>query len=90
MLTQTDINDYNSDEYYQPEGSVPMKLYELPMLAFFKIIGEDSIYKFSKIDGAYSICTGVSEDVRHQGIWHFAAWTPVIKLLKKQDENKRN
>ena len=79
------INDYNPDLFYEPEVE-PTKLWKLPCGCFFQIAGEEPVYYFSKIDGAYSICYGVTEEVKHAGVYFFAVWTPCIRLLEKTDE----
>jgi len=89
MINEHDIKDYNSDEYYQPEQSEPIKLWNLPRGSFFRIAGEEPVYFHSKTDGMYSINYGVTEEVKHDGIYFFAVFTPVVQLLKKTHDSEK-
>ena len=45
-----------------------MKLYELPRGSYFKIVGDDQLYYFVKIDGAYSYCLECQDDGSIYGV----------------------
>lgn len=57
-----------------------MKLYELPRGSYFKIVGDDQLYYFVKIDGAYSYCVECKDDgsTYENKVVHFGASTEVI------------
>ncbi len=58
-----------------------MKLYELPRDTYFSIEGDllNKVYLFKHIDGMYSVCYDMSDE-----LVHIAAWTDVniVKPVK--------
>jgi len=49
-----------------------MKLYELPRISFFKVVGDETMYLFDHIDGMYSVCYTLENE-----LFHLAAHTEV-------------
>lgn len=94
MINEHDIEDYKASDYYQPYGNTEVKLYDLLRDTYFTFADSlDSVFKLHNIDGMYSYCTGVTDDVKlnedgSNSVYHFAAWTPVILLQKKVKNNE--
>jgi hypothetical protein len=90
MINEHDIKDYTSDMFEQPEPSQEVKLYQLNRGDFFSFANDlASVFKHHKVDGMYSINTGITPEVTNNEddgtyIYYFAAYAPVVRRFLRK------
>lgn len=71
MISEIDINDWEKQD--------PVPLYSVRNKSFVQV--EDEIYFFDHLDGMYSFCLDMNNNVVH-----LQAWCEVIPLKRKETE----